>query len=87
VLARGRARGSLLRPGRNAERGAGAADGDLRAVGEGHVDQVAVPFAFSASPASIPTPPPLLGEHSSEILTEAGYDEAAIARLIELGVV
>ena len=53
----------------------------------GHVDQVAVPFAFSASPASIPTPPPLLGEHSSEILTEAGYEEVAIARLIELGVV
>lgn len=53
----------------------------------GHVDQVAVPFAFSGSPAVLPTPPPLLGEHSSEILTEAGYDEAAIARLIELGVV
>ena len=53
----------------------------------GHVDQVAVPFAFSASPARIPTPPPMLGEHSPEILAEAGYDEAAIAQLIELGVV
>jgi crotonobetainyl-CoA:carnitine CoA-transferase CaiB-like acyl-CoA transferase len=29
----------------------------------------------------------MLGEHSAEILTEVGYDEAAIARLIELGVV
>jgi crotonobetainyl-CoA:carnitine CoA-transferase CaiB-like acyl-CoA transferase len=53
----------------------------------GHVDQVAVPFAFSGSPALVPTPPPMLGEHSAEILAEAGYDEAAIARLIELGVV
>jgi crotonobetainyl-CoA:carnitine CoA-transferase CaiB-like acyl-CoA transferase len=53
----------------------------------GHVDQVAVPFAFSGSAARIPTPPPLLGEHSAEILDEAGYDEAAIARLVDLGVV
>ncbi|HEV2005345.1 MAG TPA: CaiB/BaiF CoA-transferase family protein, partial [Candidatus Limnocylindrales bacterium] len=53
----------------------------------GHVDQVAVPFAFSGSTAGIPTPPPLLGEHSAEILTEAGYDAGAIARLVELGVV
>jgi crotonobetainyl-CoA:carnitine CoA-transferase CaiB-like acyl-CoA transferase len=53
----------------------------------GHVDQVAVPFAFSAIPAGIPTPPPLLGEDSAEILAEAGYDGAAIARLVELGVV
>jgi hypothetical protein len=29
----------------------------------------------------------MLGEHSTEILTEAGYGDAAIARLIELGVV
>jgi crotonobetainyl-CoA:carnitine CoA-transferase CaiB-like acyl-CoA transferase len=53
----------------------------------GHVDQVAVPFAFSTSPVTVPTPPPLLGEHSAEILAEAGYDEPAIARLVELGVV
>ena len=53
----------------------------------GHVDQVAVPFAFSGIPPRVPTAPPMLGEHSAEILTEAGYDSAAIARLIELGVV
>ncbi len=53
----------------------------------GHVDQVAIPFAFSGTPASIRMPPPLPGEHSAEILAEAGYDEAAIARLVELGVV
>jgi crotonobetainyl-CoA:carnitine CoA-transferase CaiB-like acyl-CoA transferase len=53
----------------------------------GHVDQVAIPFAFSGTPASIRTPPPLLGEDSAEILAEAGYDAPAIARLVELGVV
>jgi len=53
----------------------------------GHVDQVAVPYAFSGSPALVPTPPAMLGEHSAQILAEAGYDEAAIARLVEIGVV
>jgi crotonobetainyl-CoA:carnitine CoA-transferase CaiB-like acyl-CoA transferase len=53
----------------------------------GHVDQVAIPFTFSGTPPSIRTPPPLLGQDSAEILAEAGYDPAAIARLVELGVV
>jgi crotonobetainyl-CoA:carnitine CoA-transferase CaiB-like acyl-CoA transferase len=53
----------------------------------GRVDQVAVPFTLSGSPTRKPTPPPMLGEHSAEILSEAGYDEAAIARLVEVGVV
>lgn len=53
----------------------------------GPVDQVAVPFAFSGSLTRVPSPPPMLGEHSAEILAEAGYDEAAIARLIDLGIV
>ena len=47
----------------------------------GAVDQVRSPFDFSATPMEIRTPPPLLGEHSDEILSELGYDAAAIVRL------
>ncbi len=53
----------------------------------GRVDQVAMPYSFSETPPSIRTPPPLLGAQSAEILAEAGYDETAIAKLVELGIV
>ncbi len=53
----------------------------------GSVDQVRSPFDFAATPTSIRTPPPLLGEHSSEILAELGYDAAAIEALRVEGVV
>lgn len=53
----------------------------------GTVDQVRSPFDFAATPSSIRTPPPLLGEHSAEVLAELGYDAAAIDHLRADGVI
>ena len=47
----------------------------------GVIRQVGVPFELSATPATIRTPPPLLGEGTDEVLAELGYDDAAIATL------
>jgi crotonobetainyl-CoA:carnitine CoA-transferase CaiB-like acyl-CoA transferase len=53
----------------------------------GRVDQVGIPFELSRTPATIRTPPPLLGEHTDEILAEAGYLEGEIRTLHDLTVV
>jgi crotonobetainyl-CoA:carnitine CoA-transferase CaiB-like acyl-CoA transferase len=59
----------------------------LRHPSLGDVDQVAIPFELSGTPATIRTPPPMLGEHSAEILAEAGYDAATIQELRSAGVI
>jgi len=52
----------------------------------GKIPNVAFPVHFSGQTCPIRYAPPLLGEHSREILAEAGYSETEINQLIEKGV-
>ncbi len=53
----------------------------------GRIPQIGVPYKLSATPAAIRSAPPLLGEHSEEILAELDYDPAAVARMRADGVI
>lgn len=53
----------------------------------GKVPQVASPMRFTNAPLAHDRAPPLLGEHSDEILREIGLDEAELLRLRQDGVV
>jgi crotonobetainyl-CoA:carnitine CoA-transferase CaiB-like acyl-CoA transferase len=53
----------------------------------GRTRQVRPPFELAATPATVRTPPPLLGEQTDEILAELGLDAAETARLRRRGVV
>jgi crotonobetainyl-CoA:carnitine CoA-transferase CaiB-like acyl-CoA transferase len=49
--------------------------------------QVAPPFDLSATPATVRTPPPLLGEHTDVVLREIGYTASEISALRAAGTV
>jgi crotonobetainyl-CoA:carnitine CoA-transferase CaiB-like acyl-CoA transferase len=55
---------------------------------DGYVDLIASPMAqMSETPATIRLPPPVLGEHTHEILSELGLSDARIAELKNLKVI
>jgi crotonobetainyl-CoA:carnitine CoA-transferase CaiB-like acyl-CoA transferase len=53
----------------------------------GVIRQVGIPFRLSATPASIRTPPPALGEQADEVLAELGYAPGQIADLRGRGII
>ena len=53
----------------------------------GTIRQMAVPSEWSDTPPGDARPAPRLGQHSRELLMEAGYDEDRITRLIAAGAV
>src|SRR6185295_13006858 len=48
---------------------------------EGRIKSIGFPVKLSESKQKVRLPPPLLGEHNAEILTELGIDKAGIEKL------
>ncbi|SFM43210.1 CaiB/BaiF CoA transferase family protein [Thermodesulforhabdus norvegica] len=53
----------------------------------GSIKLVASPMKFSDTPCTVDRYPPLLGEHTEEVLSELGYSAEEIARLRKKGVI
>jgi crotonobetainyl-CoA:carnitine CoA-transferase CaiB-like acyl-CoA transferase len=54
---------------------------------EGRVTTPGFPYAFSRTPATIERGAPLVGEHTGELLVEAGFSDDEVAALVADGVV
>ena len=59
---------------------------DMLVESEGH-RAPGIPVKLAQTPGAAGRRPPRFGEHSREVLADAGFDETAIDRLIEAGVV
>lgn len=61
--------------------------GELTHPTQGPIKQVGSPIGLSLTPARMNVPPPLLGQHSVEVLRAAGIGQSEIDELVESGVV
>ena len=60
----------------------------IRHPSAGEISQIGIPMMFSDTNPEVRSPPPILGEHSNEVLgTLLGYDEKRITELRNEGVV
>jgi len=59
---------------------------DIALTGEQSVAVPRLPIGLAVTPAAVSGPPPQLGEHSGDILREAGYSDAEIEELVRAGV-
>jgi crotonobetainyl-CoA:carnitine CoA-transferase CaiB-like acyl-CoA transferase len=60
---------------------------ELEHPSAGTIRMTGIPVKFSETPGAVETPPPLLGEHTGEVLRGLGYSQAEIGALREKGVV
>jgi crotonobetainyl-CoA:carnitine CoA-transferase CaiB-like acyl-CoA transferase len=60
---------------------------DVVSTERGPIQLVGQPIGMSRSHSEIRRPPPLLGQHTAEVLAEAGYSDAEIQGLVESGAV
>ena len=54
---------------------------------EGHVKTPGFPIRFSKTPSTVERGAPVVGQHSRDVLREAGFDDAAIEQLLAKGAV
>ncbi|MDE0389181.1 MAG: CoA transferase, partial [Rhodospirillales bacterium] len=60
---------------------------DMVVRGDDGASHLNLPIKFREEPGRIDTDVPALGQHSTAILREIGYDEAACAALVQGGVI
>jgi formyl-CoA transferase len=59
----------------------------VRSHERGETELVGQPIVMSRTPSRITAPPPLMGEHTEQILADLGYDDGRIAALRDAGVI